>query len=210
MTSLENQCRAYSLDGSVVPEKQERPSSVGAWWSWFGLWVASVCQGTEDGGSAFGLREGTIGLLSCEKRPVEVCSQSRAEQSSAPPEQSPVEDQGSQHTCSQAWLAAQSSIISMERWHGDNSASDEIRNFGGIQSAEYWVPVKARIGFCFSIHEIIRGGMCICGWHHHLPNPLFCTKFLLFAFKCTIFLKLLMLMFKGSPGKESIQSHFLE
>ena len=29
VASLENQCRAYSLDGSVVPEKQESPSSVG-------------------------------------------------------------------------------------------------------------------------------------------------------------------------------------
>lgn len=72
--SLGNQYRAYSLDGSVVPEKRESPSLVGGWWSWFGPWVASVFQGTEDGGSAFGLREGTIGLLSCDKHPVEVCS----------------------------------------------------------------------------------------------------------------------------------------
>lgn len=29
VASLENQCRVYSLDGSVVSEKQESPSSVG-------------------------------------------------------------------------------------------------------------------------------------------------------------------------------------
>lgn len=29
---------------------------------------------------------------------------------------------------------------------------NEIRNVGGTQSGGHWVPMTARIGFCFSVH----------------------------------------------------------
>lgn len=112
MVSLENQCRVHSLDGSVVSEEQESPSSVkgdgaGFLSSWLRFFRAQrmVAQ-------LLRLEKELLGFVLWWEPREGLFLHSWALQRTR-----------TLSTCSQPWLPALSLLISLERWHGANSAS---------------------------------------------------------------------------------------